>query len=273
MKTVGKMVLTLMAMLSIATTASAVDKLVVQDSATPTPNKVFKVDETGAVTANSLAIQASGTTKTYINSRGYLGIGTNNPLAPITLNTDAALGDTNIPGGSPTYLVQGANNTERLELRSLYAPVFQGRQFNGSVSVPTATTNGKILFALGGGGHTGAAFTLNKATIIMKAAEDWSSSAQGTFISFETTNKGTNLPPSEKLRILDDGSVGIGTSSPAQKLEVNGGLRLNTATARPTNCDATTRGTIWFVQDTTNQNDSLSVCAIKGGVYGWQPLF
>lgn len=52
MKTVGKMVLTLVAVLSMAATASAVDKLIVKDSATPTPNTVFKVDDTGKAGVN-----------------------------------------------------------------------------------------------------------------------------------------------------------------------------------------------------------------------------
>lgn len=81
MKTVGKMVLTLVALLSIAATASAAtDKLVVKDNATPTPNTVFKVDDTGAVTSKSETTQgltvtdAAATPKVTLTNTGRIGL-------------------------------------------------------------------------------------------------------------------------------------------------------------------------------------------------------
>lgn len=53
-------------------------------------------------------------------------------------------------------------------------------------------------------------------------------------------------------------NVGIGVSSPGQTLEVNGGARLNTSTARPA-CDSTQRGTLW-VTENTSATDTVSVC-------------
>ncbi len=69
------------------------------------------------------------------------------------------------------------------------------------------------------------------------------------------------------------GSVGIGTTSPSQKLEVNGGVRLNTVTAKPT-CDASVRGTFWTVQGGTGVADTVEAC-IKNGAdtYVWQTLY
>ena len=69
------------------------------------------------------------------------------------------------------------------------------------------------------------------------------------------------------------GEVGIGTTTPGQKLEVNGGIRLNTTTSKPT-CDVDTRGTLWFTQGGTSVADTLEVCAKNAGdTYAWVPLY
>jgi hypothetical protein len=69
------------------------------------------------------------------------------------------------------------------------------------------------------------------------------------------------------------GNVGIGTTAPGAKLEVNGGIRLNTATAKPT-CDASQRGTLWFTQGGAGVKDTLEVCAKDANdVYAWRTLY
>jgi hypothetical protein len=73
--------------------------------------------------------------------------------------------------------------------------------------------------------------------------------------------------------VLSSGNVGIGTSGPGQKLEVNGGVRLNTATLQPT-CDATARGTFWVTQGGPGTKDSVEVCAKDASdTYAWRTLY
>lgn len=68
------------------------------------------------------------------------------------------------------------------------------------------------------------------------------------------------------------GKVGVGVSGPTQVLEVNGGVRLNTATAQPT-CDANARGTLWLVNGGGGK-DVLSVCATNAsGTIAWRTLY
>lgn len=70
------------------------------------------------------------------------------------------------------------------------------------------------------------------------------------------------------------GYVGIGPNetSPAQQLEVNGGLRLNpSGVSEPTcNGSSTARGTLWF--STGGTNDSLYICANVSSTVAWQQI-
>jgi hypothetical protein len=59
------------------------------------------------------------------------------------------------------------------------------------------------------------------------AAENWSDTAQGTYITLATTQMGTaptNTPAPERVRVTDAGYVGIGTTAPDQMLTVAGAI-------------------------------------------------
>ncbi len=76
---------------------------------------------------------------------------------------------------------------------------------------------------------------------------------------------------------LTGGGVAIGTSSAptssSAALEVNGGVKLNTATAQPT-CTSSTRGTFWVVQNSTGVKDTVEVCAKDAGdAYAWRTIY
>jgi hypothetical protein len=98
---------------------------------------------------------------------------------------------------------------------------------------------------------------------------------QGTSASFDMKlHTALNGVMSEKVRILGNGNVGIGMTAPAQKLEVDGGLRLNTNTVKPATCDATTRGTVWLSKGGAGVADKLEVCVKDAAeVYSWRMLF
>ena len=70
------------------------------------------------------------------------------------------------------------------------------------------------------------------------------------------------------------GNLGVGTTTqtPGQKLEVNGGVRLNTTTLRPT-CDASIRGTLWLTQGGPGVADALYVCVKDvADAYAWEEV-
>ena len=79
--------------------------------------------------------------------------------------------------------------------------------------------------------------------------------------------------PANSLYMSSAGNVGIGTTGPGAKLEVNGGIRLNTLTAKSA-CDSTTRGTFWVTQGGAGVKDNVEVCAKDASsTYAWRTIY
>jgi hypothetical protein len=187
---------------------------------------------TGAGTAGMLAMWTdnAGTLGDSVvtQSNGFIGIGTTTPPAPFTVDSSA----NTLPAGSGSLFIQGNVNKERIEMRSasnsLVGPALQGRGYSGTIASPAATQVGGNLMTIAGSGHNGnpgesGIVTLNAATIKMKAEENWTPSANGAFISFETTPPGSSTASrTERMRISGAGNVGIGTNNPLSLLHVKG---------------------------------------------------
>lgn len=79
------------------------------------------------------------------------------------------------------------------------------------------------------------------------------------FLGFLTNSYATENYLTERMRITNFGDVGIGTTSPTQRLEVNGGVRLNTTDAKP-DCNASNRGTFWTTFGGSGVADNTEIC-------------
>jgi hypothetical protein len=66
--------------------------------------------------------------------------------------------------------------------------------------------------------------------IQMWAAEKYTSTAQGSYITFRTQTSGSSLGSVERMRIDHTGNVGIGTTNPLATLTVNGSINSNDIT-------------------------------------------
>ncbi|MBF0331638.1 MAG: hypothetical protein HQL17_06845 [Candidatus Omnitrophica bacterium] len=192
------------------------DSLIVAGSLTLAGNTNY----TGPVTITTthlgaLLVQTQGGTGIFKvdTQNGNVGIGSVSPAAVLDIASAAS------PGTS--ILLSGDNSSEKLEIRSSLQPTFIGRNPGGTVKAPTATTSGKILFSLVGGGHDGVAWTaINPSIINMLSEENWTATAHGSNITFGTTPQGS-ITRTERMRVSGSGNVGIGTTAPRGLLEVD----------------------------------------------------
>ncbi len=219
------------------------------------------VAPSGVFAANKLIVQDNSATpvdKFVVTDTGAIGVGTNAPLTAVQAK------------GSTTSSVQ--------IMSSYLGPeTLNGGGFVAYKNGPIATNNGmpstgdKIGYMLFGSfGATGTA--RNSAGLVAYAESNWTDTNYPAYFLFETAAPNTTSR-TERMRITSTGNIGIGISSPTQKLEVNGGVRLNTATVKPT-CDSTSRGTMWFVDGAVGVADTLQVCAKDASEnYAWRPLF
>jgi len=143
-----------------------------------------------------------------ITSAGNVGIGTNTPDRPLVISSAG----NSLDAGNASLLIVGESNKERLELRSYGSdPVFQATRVGGTIASPTATGSQVLLSALGGGGYYASDFTGNSGLIAIRSEEAFTSTAHGTFMTFETTATGSTSR-TERMRITANGNVGIGTA-------------------------------------------------------------
>jgi hypothetical protein len=62
----------------------------------------------------------------------------------------------------------------------------------------------------------------------VNASQNWTDSAQGTALNFNTTTNGTVIPAT-RMTIDNVGNVGIGTLTPLDRLQVDGDIRVGTS--------------------------------------------
>jgi len=183
--------------------------------------------------------------------KSKIGIG----MVPTNANLEIDMGASAAEGLHISRTAAGPNSYFNVE-NELGNPIFKIHE-NGNVGIGTNDPSTAQLQIEGdGSGDPGdAEITLN----YIKANADR--------LKLGTVSGGA------KMVIMPDGDIGIGTSDPTQKLEVSGGVRLNTADARPA-CGATTRGTFWFIRGAVGVKDSVAVCAKDAAnAYDWRVIY
>jgi hypothetical protein len=138
---------------------------------------------------------------------GNVGIGTTNPAAMFTL-----------VGTNPSIRLENYSNTPG------DSPNFNFYTGRGTPTAPLPTQGGDNLGQFASAGYNGAAFPGSKVKVTFLSTENWTASANGTAMTFATTLNGTTSR-AERMRIDNTGNVGIGTTTPAYPLSVNGTIQ------------------------------------------------
>lgn len=128
---------------------------------------------------------------------------------------------------TPNTVSKRNSNADDITIES-YAtyPSIIGLRANGSVASPTAIASDDIIMQLGVRAYTGVGFSTSRANIRFKATQNWTTTANGTSISFETTPN-NSITRAERMIINQDGFVGIGVgTTPNYILDVNGRTRV-----------------------------------------------
>lgn len=139
-----------------------------------------------------------------IDSAGNVGIGTTTPGEKIEISGNIAVHNTVADVKLYSYRDSVATHSRILT----YAA-------RGSVGSPAAIQSGDLMFNLSViGYHSGGAYGGEVGYLGIHAAENFTSSAQGTYMTFFTTPIG-GATRQERMRIDAAGNVGIGTTTPA----------------------------------------------------------
>jgi len=222
----------------------------------------FAIKDSSGV--EQFTVSDSGVLNRLLTS-GWIGVGTTTPLGPFHFQGS---GNTVSSGG---FLLQFTNTGT---LSPIKAPNISLRRNNDPALWAGGLPRKDDILGMFQFGTVVDTYGVNMASLSVRAEENATSTLAPAYIVFHTTHDNAGVSQlSEKLRISSIGNVGIGATGPTQKLEVNGGVRLNTVSARPS-CDATVRGTIWIIQGGSGEKDSIEVCAKDAiDTYGWRQIY
>jgi len=157
--------------------------------------------------ASSVGVWTAASGNAYRNT-GNVGIGTTNPDFKLTISEEGGLQ----PLSLNSYNSSGTPNS-----------VILFRAARGTAASPSAVQANDWIGGMTARGYGTSAFPSDgSVAIALQAAENFTNSALGSFITFRTTPIGSAIR-SERVRINPDGFVGIGTTNPTQMLSLRGG--------------------------------------------------
>jgi hypothetical protein len=163
-----------------------------------------------------------------VNSSGFVGIGTTTPIARLTLSS--ASGGYNggqLTDGTPTFLIGNGNQRDNT-LR-----IVGGTYENG-----TSTTNIDL--------SNSSADNFTVPTGFRISSSYASPTFTNSLLFLSSAYNGSAYTYTEQMRINGNGNLGIGTTTPGAKLEVNGSLRITAGSgASLTFADGTVQSTAY----------------------------
>jgi len=197
--------------------------------------------------ANSLAISTSGVERIRISSEGYLGIGTSVPTSAIYI-------------AGTSGATSGLGMESRTDTAVLGPPIALKRA-RDNAGANEAVQLDDVLGVISSFGYGTNSYTIaGNAAMQFLADENFTNAARGTRIEFQTTPNTTSTKATV-MTIDSTGYVGIGTTSPGEKLEVSGNVK---ATTFISTSDARMKRDIATVENALDK-----VLSLRGVSYNW----
>ncbi|MBX2946411.1 MAG: tail fiber domain-containing protein [Cyclobacteriaceae bacterium] len=159
--------------------------------------------EWDGIDANKMKFNINGPRLTIQND-GNVGIGTTSPGNFLHVAGDVS--------SSSVVTLEGHSGT------TSRGPGINFIRSKGSLAAPAAVANGDYLAGFSAAGRTASSYNLSSSIDFSVDGTVSGTSVPGR-ITFSTTLAGSGAP-SERMRITNDGNVGIGTTTPAGKLHV-----------------------------------------------------
>lgn len=150
---------------------------------------------------------------------GSVGIGTNAPVMPLEVATAGNAGIAVTADGG-----KSVSKFAAFSVGTIDAATIQLQRASGSKGAPAPVSAGNKIGQISFSGHNGSTFT-DGATIEAHSQSAFTGASAETYLKFTTTPNGSSVP-SERMRIMSDGKVGIGTMSPSSMLTVQGDLQI-----------------------------------------------
>ncbi|WII70684.1 tail fiber domain-containing protein [Bdellovibrio sp. 22V] len=196
----------------------------------------------GTNDANALSLETNNAVRMTITSAGNIGVGTEAPQHFMHLSKDGDLSTILDSYGGSAGLVM--------------------RKTSGTKAAPTATLSGADLGVLVFGGYGASSFhSYSAAKVSAIANENFTDATGAASLVFSTRGPNDLSASDERMRITPTGDVGIGTSIPGAKLEVQTGNIRSSRSAGVSNQYAEIQGGdpggIYFVGHTDESNKKL----------------
>ncbi|MEK6337373.1 MAG: hypothetical protein AABM67_20820 [Acidobacteriota bacterium] len=162
---------------------------------------------------------------TITETGGFVGIGTTVPGSKLVVSSNSST----LPPASGITRFADADGIQTAIFADSFGtnPIFNVRRANGTAAAPSAVQANQLLGVIGASAYGATTYSGTRARVAFWAAENWTDTANGTYLTFNTTSNGSATPGgAERLRVDSLGRVGIGTSTPGSLLDVAGDLNV-----------------------------------------------
>src|SRR6266404_1479390 len=188
------------------------------------------------------------TNNIYYNA-GNVGIGTNAPDQKLVVSANSA---TTLPASVGTINLFGPDSSAVYMVVNGFAAQagLLIRRANTTAASPSALQATDFIGFFGAAGYGSTGYLGTRARVGFYASENWTDSANGTYMAFNTTANGAaTAGGTERMRIDNTGNVGIGTATPTAILHIQGSGTSSYRGIQVQNSftDATTKGAIAII--------------------------